>query len=469
MSNNHPNEKTTIIIQPSSWKTRTYDTREEESARRLIREEVLLKRNEPYYQVRAKIKFDQGGKAERIVAYMLRANSYTADVVELQTNEAYGFISIKEGPDVAESDDDDSTSRGAVLSIYADVDMVCGTPVPDIPTAKQAVERVAELAQRVGLRVQLLLGDEATVGAYQSALTSGIRAFYNVGHGYTGGIVLHDGNLTALWCSGLTGRALSPAVTYFNSCQVFNPPLQPAIMDAGSRTFMGGIVNLLIGPSEQVSSNFWQRVLENGELMGPALRAAEQQNYPTPGAHGVSGDLGLFGSTVNQVIFYEHANYAGRSRALGIGRYDLNQIGLPNDCISSLRVPTGIKVTLFQHAGFTGNSITFTDSASFVGSFNDQTSSFVIEPANNAPAVDIYEHNDFQGMRKQLGIGRYNVSDIGLPNDCLSSIRVGPGLKATLFEHKDFTGSSVSYVRDTSSVGSFNDRTSSIIVEAIQV
>ena len=65
MASKHPNEMTTIVIQPSSWKTRAYDAGEEESARRLIRQEVLLKKHEPYYEARAKIKYDQNGKLWR--------------------------------------------------------------------------------------------------------------------------------------------------------------------------------------------------------------------------------------------------------------------------------------------------------------------------------------------------------------------------------------------------------------------
>lgn len=468
MPGKHPNEKTTIVIQPSSWKNRTYDSREEDGARRLIREEVLLKRHEPYYQVRAKIKHDQNGKADRIIAYMLRSNTYTADVVEIKTNENYELVNIKEGPDVADAADEDDTHRGIGLPSYANFDMVCATPVPDIPTAKQAVAAVAAIAEGIGLRVLTLYGAEATVGAYKSALKSGLRAFYNVGHGYTGGIVLHDGNLTASWFSSQQGRPVSPAVVYFNSCQVFNQPLQPAVMKAGARTFVGGIVNLLIGPSEEVSTSFWKRIFEKSEEMGAALKAAERELYPTQGAHGISGDLGVFGTTINLAVFYEQANFAGQSRSLGIGRYDLDLIGLPNDCISSLRVPAGLRVTLFQDAGFSGNSITFTDSASFVGSFNDKTSSIVVERDGNEPAVDIYEYVNYQGMRKQLGIGRYKIGEIGLPNNSLSSLRVGPGLKAILFENGDFTGSSVSYAHNTSSVGSFNNRASSIVVEAVQ-
>lgn len=468
MAGQHPNESTPIIIQPSSWKTRSYDAREEEKARRLIRDEVLLKRTEPYLQVHAKIKRKADGTTERIVAYLLRANTYTADVVEITTTDAYGVARIREGADVVDPDDDAEAPGSEWAALWADVDMVCGTPVPEIPTARQAVETVSALATRLGLRVRTLLGPEASVAAYQSALIAGVRAFYNVGHGYTGGIILANGaRLTSDWFNGLAGRPVSPAVVYFNSCQVYNAPMQPAIMKAGARTFAGGIVNLLIGPSEQVSTDFWRRVLEAGEQMGPALRAAEAALYPVRGAHGIGGDLGVFGGAVRQAIVFEHANYGGRARALGIGRWDLAQIGLPNDSISSLRIPAGLKVTLYEDAAFRGSSVTFTSDTTFVGSFNDKTSSIVVEAASNAPAVDIFEHDNFQGMRKQLGPGRYNIGDMGLPNDCISSLRVGPGLKATLYEHRDFSGSAVSYVHDTSSVGSFNDKASSIVVEPV--
>ncbi len=104
MPASHPNERTPISIQPSSWKTRPYDAREEERVRRLIRDEVLLKRHEPYYQARATIKFDQNGKPDRIIAYLLRSNTYTADVIEIQIDENYRIIGVKEGDKVAEQD-----------------------------------------------------------------------------------------------------------------------------------------------------------------------------------------------------------------------------------------------------------------------------------------------------------------------------------------------------------------------------
>ena len=106
--------------------------------------------------------------------------------------------------------------------------------------------------------------------------------------------MLADGNLTSTWVSSLASKALSPEVIYFNSCQVFNAPLQPAIMAAGARTFVGGRVNLLIGPSEEVCKCFWTSILKKALPMGKSLVACEKAKYPTPGCHGISGDLGRF-------------------------------------------------------------------------------------------------------------------------------------------------------------------------------
>jgi hypothetical protein len=174
------------------------------------------------------------------------------------------------------------------------VDMVFGTPVPEIPTAKAAVEYACTIATQAGYKVVKLLGRAANVANYRNYLTQHLKAFGNVGHGYTGGIVLFDGNLTSAWFSGLTDKALWPEVVYFNSCQVFNPPLQPAVMKAGARTFVGGKVNLLIGASEEVFKCFCTKVLKSATRMGTALKTCEKQKYPTPNAHGISGDLGKF-------------------------------------------------------------------------------------------------------------------------------------------------------------------------------
>ena len=89
----------------------------------------------------------------------------------------------------------------------------------------------------------------------------------------------------------------------------------------------------------------------------------------------------------NVATFYENSNYSGWSVSLPEGTYDYSDIiakGIKNDAISSLKVSSGYKVTLYDDEGFKGKSKEFTSDASYVGDeMNDKTSSIKIEKINN--------------------------------------------------------------------------------------
>lgn len=296
MKEKHFNEKVRIVILPSAAKA-TYSEIDTTRIRETVRERLLLTASEPYLRVQVRVQHRPNGNPESLVATMLRAYTYTADIVKLEVDETFGFRSIERGYAYETIPLEAGTiPPGGRLPFPPGLkpQMAFGTPVPEIPTAKAAVETACAIAKRAGFRVVKLLGPQASVANYQRLLTSGLLAFGNVGHGYTGGIVLADGNLTYSWYNSLGNTALKPAVVYFNSCQVFNDPLLQAIMKAGARTFIGGIINLLIGASEQVFQCFWKKTLIGTELMGSALRSCEKEHYPVANAHGIKGDTGKF-------------------------------------------------------------------------------------------------------------------------------------------------------------------------------
>jgi hypothetical protein len=279
----------------------TYGGRETKKIAKSVRGQLLLPSKEPYHKVYVTVKHKRSGAPQALHVYMLRAYTYTADVVRLVVDAAYNVKAVDRSyPGDEEEESGAIAGEQAIAArdrVRPGADMVFGTPVPEIPTAKAGVDYVCKIAKAAGYKVVKLLGADASLANYRKYLTGELKAFGNVGHGYTGGIVLADGNLTATWFSGLAKKALWPEVIYFNSCQTFNPPLEPAIMGAGARTFIGGKVNLLIGPSEEVFKCFWTKVLakgEKGEKMGAALTACEKEKYPTPGAHGIDGALGKF-------------------------------------------------------------------------------------------------------------------------------------------------------------------------------
>lgn len=92
------------------------------------------------------------------------------------------------------------------------------------------------------------------------------------------------------------------------------------------------------------------------------------------------GALITLGTCEQGVVIYQHANYEGNSQVLLPGRYDISNISIGNDVLSSLQVPNGWKVILYRHHNFTGDTKIYTSNATYVGNdFNDQTSSIVVE------------------------------------------------------------------------------------------
>ena len=91
--------------------------------------------------------------------------------------------------------------------------------------------------------------------------------------------------------------------------------------------------------------------------------------------------------TQAQATIYQHCNFGGSNVQLGIGSYpNMPSIGSVNNFVSSLRVPSGLQVTLFDNTNFGGSSITFTadDNCLVNNSFNDRTGSIIVESVNAA-------------------------------------------------------------------------------------
>lgn len=122
-----------------------------------------------------------------------------------------------------------------------------------------------------------------------------------------------------------------------------------------------------------------------------------------------SSDNNSSGSSTSGVAtFYEHSNYGGWSVSLGEGSHNYNDIvsaGIKNDAISSLKVPSGYKVTLYNDADFKGDKKEFTSDASYVGDdLNDKTSSIKIEKIGSSNMSSYSTAN--------LSNGKYSIKSI---------------------------------------------------------
>ncbi|MEM7034885.1 MAG: beta/gamma crystallin-related protein, partial [Chloroflexota bacterium] len=162
---------------------------------------------------------------------------------------------------------------------------------------------------------------------------------------------------------------------------------------------------------------------------------------------------------------FENGNYGGRSQSLAVGQYNINDLTIGNDRLSAIKVPVGLRVTLYQHGNFKGTTRTYTSDVAFISDFNDQTSSIKVEEV--ALTATIFEHGSYRGRSQVLPVGLYNINNLSIGNDRLSSLKVPPGLRVTLYQHGNFQGASRAYTSDVAFTTDFNDQTSSIRVEQV--
>jgi hypothetical protein len=84
-------------------------------------------------------------------------------------------------------------------------------------------------------------------------------------------------------------------------------------------------------------------------------------------------------------------NYRGKSQTLREGRYRLDDLRIGNDSLSSLKVEKGYQVILFQHDNFRGSQKVVTGDLSWLGAFDDKTSSIIVKKISQ-PRPDIGKH-----------------------------------------------------------------------------
>lgn len=80
-----------------------------------------------------------------------------------------------------------------------------------------------------------------------------------------------------------------------------------------------------------------------------------------------------------------------------------------------------------------------------------------------SPLLRSYKDGKFQGHVWKFKESQPNFEDLGC-NDKVSSLRVGPGTTVILFNDKKYGGSSIEINADASTLGKFNDKSSSMKV-----
>jgi hypothetical protein len=169
-------------------------------------------------------------------------------------------------------------------------------------------------------------------------------------------------------------------------------------------------------------------------------------------------------------VIYE-GDFTGKSFYLEAGRYSNDQMNIANDQLSSVKVPVGFRVTLFEHDAFEGRSLVLSRDAraGYLAdqNFNNITSSILVEVI---PVVTIYE-GDYSGASHKVEPGKYDLAELGIKNDQLSSVRVPKGLRVTLYDNAGFSGRKLELTGDSGTdvikQNSFDNITSSLVVSHV--
>lgn len=175
------------------------------------------------------------------------------------------------------------------------------------------------------------------------------------------------------------------------------------------------------------------------------------------------------------VSAYDNGDYQGNVSHLLPGEYDVDvlQQGVGNDKISSLKIASGYRVTLFNDYQFGGDTrvVTAQETSNLKSiGFNDATSSIMVEPLPMEPVATVYSDVDYQGSSQDFYPGEYDVDELdrGVGNDNLSSLRVRQGYQITLYTNNQYGGESRALTQDSVYLdGSFHDSVSSLRIEAV--
>ncbi len=149
------------------------------------------------------------------------------------------------------------------------------------------------------------------------------------------------------------------------------------------------------------------------------------------------------------VTLFTDCNYTGASSMLGLGYHNLNMMGINNDALSSIRVPSGYYAILYENDNYQGASTTlYNDNYCLPGNWNNRVSSIYVGQSGNNNnfqfnygKITLYEDCNYTGASNTLGVGYHDLSELGIRNDALSSIRIPQGYSVTLYKDDNFLGS----------------------------
>jgi hypothetical protein len=156
-------------------------------------------------------------------------------------------------------------------------------------------------------------------------------------------------------------------------------------------------VNTLLSATGWVCASQVEISVVLGEKETYKLRRCEKATIKAKGTSlNVKADISYENCSEEGPAFYQDCDYKGTQRTIGVGNYRLNslkELGMSNDDLSSIKVPTGYKVEVFEHDHFQGKSLTLIrkDKCLVNDSFNDTISSIKVRMARTGSLINVQD------------------------------------------------------------------------------
>ena len=117
-------ERVEITVFASPEAQRSYDTGDEDRIVDTIRNQVLPREKADYRSVKVKVRRKDDGTPDHLVAYMLRKDTYTADVVRVDVNDTYEVTGFHDEYEEMEEDEEEGGGEGLTYPAAVTFDFV---------------------------------------------------------------------------------------------------------------------------------------------------------------------------------------------------------------------------------------------------------------------------------------------------------------------------------------------------------
>jgi hypothetical protein len=262
---------------------------------------------------------------------------------------------------------------------------------------------------------------------------------------------------------GYRGRSRTLAPGRYSNLNNANAGINPASF----RVAPGYVLELFTEPNFQGAST--GRMTENEDCLGDYWRNRARSAIITY-SPGIGGNF-------EDVIVYRDCYFRGQSQVIRPGYYNnMSTFGSTTLNPSSLRVPPGYRLELFQQDNFNGSRLVVTgDDACISSTWRGRVRSMIVtyngfgggdpwSPGNTT--VTVYQGCYFNGKNVSLREGRFeSMGRIGLSNGNMASLKVPMGYEVELYQYQGFSGNRIVVRGDNTCLSStFRNRVGSIIV-----